>query len=147
MPSPRPRAICAPLARRATTGARSSPTTTPAGTSRTCAATAASYRGTASGGQLAIGAANAAAVLRNPRIALTGSQRADLRRGGIDPRVIATLEAAGRERSLVITAMQSATRRAGRRRGRLAGRAGARTGDAERGRRRGDGAAARRTRS
>jgi hypothetical protein len=70
-------------------------------------ARAAAYRGAARGGQLAIGGANAAAVLRNPRIALTGLQRADLRRGGIDPRVIATLEAIGREHSVVVTAMQS----------------------------------------
>jgi hypothetical protein len=70
-------------------------------------ARAAAYRGAARGGQLAIGAANATAVLRNPGIVLTELQRAALRRGGIDARVIATLEAIGREHSVVVTAMQS----------------------------------------
>jgi hypothetical protein len=70
-------------------------------------ARAARYRGAARGGQLAIGGANAAAVLRNPHIVLTGVQRADLRRGGIDPRIIGTLEAVGRGHTLVVTALQS----------------------------------------
>jgi len=70
-------------------------------------ARAAAYRGAAKSGQLAIGSANAAAVLRNPRILVTEAQRADLRRGGIDPRIIATLEAVGREHSVVVTALQS----------------------------------------
>lgn len=73
-------------------------------------AKAAEYRGAAEGtspSQLAVGRTNAAALLRNPRIRLTGVQRADLRRGGIDPRLVGTLEAIGREHTVVVTALQS----------------------------------------
>jgi hypothetical protein len=70
------------------------------------------YRGALrdAGGQLGplqAGRANAAAVLRNPRIQLTPIQRADLAAGTIDPRVTGILAALGREHTLVITALRS----------------------------------------
>ena len=70
-------------------------------------ARATEYRGAARSGGLAVGRANAAAVLRNPRIRLTAVQRADLARGGIDPRLVGTLEAIGRRHTIVVTALQS----------------------------------------
>jgi Transglycosylase SLT domain len=51
--------------------------------------------------------ANARAVLRNPRITLTDTQRADLRSGAIDARLTTVLAALGERRSLVITALKS----------------------------------------
>ena len=73
-------------------------------------AKAAEYRGAAEGtspSDLAVGSANAEALLRNARIRVTDVQRADLRRGGIDARLVGTLEALGREHTIVVTALQS----------------------------------------
>jgi hypothetical protein len=47
------------------------------------------------------------AVLRNPRIQLTGVQRVDLASGLIDPRVVGLLAAIGQSHSLVVTALRS----------------------------------------
>jgi hypothetical protein len=58
-------------------------------------------------GRLQAGRANAAAVLRNPRIQLTSIQRADLASGAIDPRLTGILAALGREHTLFITALKS----------------------------------------
>jgi hypothetical protein len=71
-------------------------------------AKAATYRGAPRAGvELAIDPATARELLGNPRVVLTPVQRADLQAGGIDPRLIATLAAIGRRRTVVITALQS----------------------------------------
>jgi hypothetical protein len=46
-------------------------------------------------------------ILGNPRIVLTSIQQADLRAGGIDPRMIATLAWIGRRHTVVITALRA----------------------------------------
>jgi hypothetical protein len=45
-------------------------------------------------------------VLNNPRIVLTTGQRVDLRAGGIDPRLLATLAWIGRRHTIIITALR-----------------------------------------
>ena len=51
--------------------------------------------------------ASAPAILDNPRITLTPIQRADVRSGTLDPRLLATLEQIGRRHSVVVTALKS----------------------------------------
>lgn len=71
---------------------------------------AAGYRNAGTSSPLvAIGSASAsvAAVLRNPRIVLTGVQRVDLASGRIDPRVVALLGWIGRSHTLVVAALRS----------------------------------------
>ena len=53
------------------------------------------------------GSADVGAALRNSDIVLTPTQRADLRAGGIDPRIVALLDTIGRDHSVVVTSMQS----------------------------------------
>ena len=68
------------------------------------------YRAAASAAApVAVGDAkvSVAAVLRNPRIQLTSSQRRDLAQGLIDPRVVAVLAWLGRGHSLVVSALRS----------------------------------------
>jgi hypothetical protein len=64
---------------------------------------AASVPGPAAGGS----GPSVAAVLGNPRIQLTGTQRVDLASGLIDPRVTALLAWLGRSHLLVVTALRS----------------------------------------
>jgi len=45
--------------------------------------------------------------LRDPRIALTPIQRADLRGGLIDPRLVSVLAAIARRRTITVTALRS----------------------------------------
>jgi hypothetical protein len=71
-------------------------------------ARAASYRKAAAVARSAgISAADAADVLRNPRILLTDIQRADLASGAIDARVVGVLALIGRTHTLLITALKS----------------------------------------
>jgi hypothetical protein len=70
-------------------------------------AKAAAYRGAPRAGGLQADPASVRDVLENPRIVLTPVQRADLRAGGIDERLVATLAAIGRRHSVIITALQS----------------------------------------
>jgi Transglycosylase SLT domain len=70
-------------------------------------AKAAQYRGARQGGQAPeIAPATLLAILTNPRIVLTPMQRADLRAGGIDSRLISTLGWIGDRHSVVITALR-----------------------------------------
>ena len=50
---------------------------------------------------------NVAALLRNPRITLTPVQRADIRSGTIDPRLITILAALVRDHTIVVTALKT----------------------------------------
>lgn len=70
---------------------------------------AGSYRDAASLPVSAVGGSgpSVAAVLGNPRIQLTGTQRVDLASGLIDPRVTALLAWLGRRHSVVVTALRS----------------------------------------
>jgi hypothetical protein len=70
-------------------------------------AKAGEYRGRPAGGVLPADAATVRELLANPRIALTGLQRADLLAGGIDQRLVSVLAAIGRRHTVVITALQS----------------------------------------
>jgi hypothetical protein len=70
-------------------------------------AKAAAYRGAAIGGSLPQLTATVGEVLRDPRIALTPIQRADLSGGLIDPRLVSALAAIARRHSVVITALRS----------------------------------------
>jgi hypothetical protein len=71
-------------------------------------AKASAYRGALIGtAPLAASPATVRELLANRRILLTPVQRADLRAGTIDPRLIATLAAIGRRHSVVITALRS----------------------------------------
>jgi hypothetical protein len=71
-------------------------------------ARAAAYRKAAAAARSAgISGADAADVLRNPRILLTDVQRADLASGAIDPRVVGLLALIGRTHTLLITALKS----------------------------------------
>jgi hypothetical protein len=66
------------------------------------------YRGAArAGGAGSPGdAGSVRAILANSRIVLTPGQRADLRSGGIDGRLLATLEWIGRRHSIIVTALR-----------------------------------------
>jgi len=71
---------------------------------------ASTYRGAASlSPAVGVGSpgASLAAVLSNPRIQLTGTQRVDLASGLIDPRVTAMLAWLGRTHALIVTALRS----------------------------------------
>jgi hypothetical protein len=70
-------------------------------------AKAAAYRGAAIGGPLPQLTATVGEVLRDPHIVLTPIQRADLRGGLIDPRLVSALAAIARSHSVVITALRS----------------------------------------
>jgi hypothetical protein len=72
-------------------------------------AKAATYRGAAQGGDTgpAIDPATLRSILDNPRIVLTPIQQADLRAGGIDPRLISTLAWIGRRHGVVLTALRA----------------------------------------
>jgi hypothetical protein len=72
-------------------------------------AKAAVYRGAprGCGPELTVDPALLREILGNPRIVLTPIQRADLRAGGIDPRLISTLAWIGRHHSVVITALRA----------------------------------------
>jgi hypothetical protein len=72
-------------------------------------AKAGAYRGALRGGgpALALDPQALQAVLGNPRVVLTPVQRADLRAGGIDPRVVSTLGWIGRRHRVVITSLQT----------------------------------------
>ena len=70
-------------------------------------AKAAAYRGTPVGTPLPQLTATVGQVLRNPRIALTPIQGADLRSGLIDPRLVSALAAIARRHTIVITALRS----------------------------------------
>ena len=72
-------------------------------------AKAAAYRGAPDGGDAgpAIDPATLRAILDNPRIVLTTIQQADLRAGGIDPRLTSALAWIGRHHSVVITALRA----------------------------------------
>ena len=50
---------------------------------------------------------NVAALLRNPRVTLTPVQRADMRSGTIDPRLITILAALARDHTIVVTALKT----------------------------------------
>ena len=66
------------------------------------------YRGAATGTAGSPGeTASIRELLANPRIILTPGQRADLRAGGIDPRLLATLAWIGRRHTIVITALRA----------------------------------------
>ena len=62
---------------------------------------------TSMGGSVAPPSATVPAILRNPRITLTGLQRADVRSGTLDPRLLAALENVGAHHSVVVTAIRS----------------------------------------
>jgi len=70
-------------------------------------AKAATYRGGLAGGSLPQLTATTGQVLRDPRIVLTPPQRADLRGGLIDPRLVSALAAIARRHTIVITALRS----------------------------------------
>ena len=70
-------------------------------------AKAASFRGAAAGAPLPQLTASVGQVLGDPRIALTPLQRADLRSGLIDPRLVSALAAIARRHTIVITALHS----------------------------------------
>ena len=72
-------------------------------------AKAAVYRGALRGGgpALAIDPRALREILGNPRIVLTPLQRADLRAGGFDPRLVSTLAWIGRRHRVVITALRA----------------------------------------
>jgi hypothetical protein len=71
-------------------------------------AKAGEYRGALRGGGApVIDAATLREILGNPRIALTPIQRADLRAGGFDPRLVATLAWIGGRHSIVVTALRA----------------------------------------
>src|SRR5215218_8893606 len=70
-------------------------------------AKAATFRGAAVGGSLRQLTATTGQVLRDPRIVLTPLQRADLRGGLIDPRLVSALAAIAQRHSVVITALRS----------------------------------------
>src|SRR4051812_30813607 len=67
------------------------------------------YRGAATSGPAASTPTENATVgelLANPRIILTAGQRADLRAGGIDPRLLSTLAWIGGRHTVIITALR-----------------------------------------
>ena len=69
---------------------------------------AARYRGALTAGALQpIVGADVAAVLGNPRIRLTAIQQADLRRGTINPRLVALLATIATRHTIIVTALQS----------------------------------------
>src|SRR5215207_7686805 len=70
-------------------------------------AKAATYRGAAAGGSLPQLTATTGQVLRDQRIVITPLQRADLRGGLIDPRLVSTLAAIARRHTIVVTALRS----------------------------------------
>jgi len=57
-------------------------------------------------GDAVAGSSDPAVVLANPAIALTAVQRADLRAGAIDPRVVAILDWIGRGHRILVTALR-----------------------------------------
>jgi len=67
------------------------------------------YRGALHAGAVGIDVESATvrAVLMNPRIVLTPGQRADLRRPGMDARVIATLAWIGERHTIVVTSLRA----------------------------------------
>jgi hypothetical protein len=67
----------------------------------------ATFRGAAVGAPLPQLTASVGQVLGDPRIVLTPLQRADLRAGLIDPRLVSALGAIARRHTIVITALQS----------------------------------------
>ena len=83
--------------------ARSSPTTTPTGTSPTSSPRPSSTAAPPPADRrlAAPRRATVRELLANPRIVLTPGQRADLRAGGIDPRLLATLAWIGRRHTVV----------------------------------------------
>jgi hypothetical protein len=72
-------------------------------------AKAALYRGALRGGgpELSVDPALLREIFGNSGIVLTPIQRADLRAGGIDPRLISTLAWIGRHHTVVITALRA----------------------------------------
>src|SRR5215213_9289142 len=70
-------------------------------------AKAATFRGAAVGAPLPQITATVGQVLGEPRIVLTPLQRADLRAGLIDPRLVSALAAIARHHTIVITALRS----------------------------------------
>src|SRR5215217_6514555 len=70
-------------------------------------AKAASFRGAAAGAPLPQLTASVGQVLDDPRIALTPLQRADLRAGLIDPRLVSALAAMAHRHTVAITALRS----------------------------------------
>ena len=70
-------------------------------------AKAATFRGAANRAPLPKLTATVAQVLRDPHIVLTPVQRADLRAGLIDPRLVSALAAIARRHTIVITALRS----------------------------------------
>lgn len=55
----------------------------------------------------AAGSAEASRLLREPRLKFTDVQRTDLRRGGFDPRLVATLLAVAKEHTIIVTALRA----------------------------------------
>src|SRR4051812_8434046 len=67
------------------------------------------YRGAATGPTTSspTDTATVRELLENPRIILTPGQRADLRAGGIDPRLLSTLAWIGKRHTVIITALRA----------------------------------------
>ena len=70
-------------------------------------AKAAAFRGPAAGGALPELSATVGQVLRDLRVVLTPIQRADLRGGLVDPRLVAALAAIAHRHSIAVTALRS----------------------------------------
>jgi hypothetical protein len=109
MPFPQPHATCAPRAHPPTTARAIFAYNHADWYVADVLARADAYRGAATG-PAASSPADTASVrelLANPRIVLTPGQRADLRAGGIDSRLLSTLAWIGQRHTVVITALRA----------------------------------------